>query len=444
MRIALLGWDQTAGVFLAQLAGIPQHDVSRACDLGSDADAFQRQFPHVLIESSWEGMLTGNDADIVFVARGEDDELRYDQIKKLLQEDMAVVASHPIHESSLIYYELELVREERNGVLLPYPTGRDHPLVDRLTEWLRDQQSGPGTVEQAVFQRGMPVRDQRNVRAAFARDVDLFRRLWGDVTQVSAMGSSQGDPYANLGVQLSGPSQVIMRWTVMGETHQSGAQIEIQGSWASATLEMPERGNWCLKILSGEAPAEKSSAGQAQVGEATPEDSPAQGEQRETPHTQSDPAESVPIESAPPESRQTESTYTESWNPAAAVLQQIERCRQGQPDSTRWKDAAMSIELTETLERSLRRGRTVQLHYEGRTELSAFKAIMTSVGCMSLLVALALIVIVVLIQSVGGGLPEQWPILILVLLVGFLLLQSLRFVLPSEEAPRDSEPRNGP
>ena len=42
------------------------------------------------------------------------------------------------------------------------------------------------------------------------------------------------------------------------------------------------------------------------------------------------------------------------------------------------------MELSEAVVRSLRRGRTIDLHYEAISEEASFKSIMTSTGCMIL------------------------------------------------------------
>ena len=43
------------------------------------------------------------------------------------------------------------------------------------------------------------------------------------------------------------------------------------------------------------------------------------------------------------------------------------------------------MELSEAVVRSLRRGRTIDLHYEAISEEASFKSIMTSTGCVLLL-----------------------------------------------------------
>ena len=85
------------------------------------------------------------------------------------------------------------------------------------------------------------------------------------------------------------------------------------------------------------------------------------------------------------------------------------------------------MELAEATVRSLRRGRTVDLHYEPISEESNFKSVMTSTGCMILIGAL----FAVLFALAGPPLGYNWTIYIAYLippiLVIFVVLQTLRF-----------------
>src|SRR5207245_9829661 len=66
-----------------------------------------------------------------------------------------------------------------------------------------------------------------------------------------------------------------------------------------------------------------------------------------------------------------------------------------------WADAVRSAQLTGAVERSLRRGRVISLEFDEHTEDSTFKGIMTSVGCMTLLL---IPVLAVLLSAVA---PSQ-------------------------------------
>jgi myo-inositol 2-dehydrogenase/D-chiro-inositol 1-dehydrogenase len=99
------------------------------------------------------------------------------------------------------------------------------------------------------------------------------------------------------------------------------------------------------------------------------------------------------------------------------------------------------MELTEAAARSLRRGRTVDLHYEAISEESTFKSVMTSTGCVMILIALFLVPIAL----AGPPLGFPWMIYIAYvippILVIYVLLQGLRLAVrrPDEAESRFSE-----
>ena len=87
------------------------------------------------------------------------------------------------------------------------------------------------------------------------------------------------------------------------------------------------------------------------------------------------------------------------------------------------------MELSEAAARSLRRGRTVDLHYESISEEANFKSVMTSTGC---LILLALLFILPLSMA-GPSLGLKWtlfiPYLIPPVLVIFVVMQVLRLAI---------------
>ena len=85
------------------------------------------------------------------------------------------------------------------------------------------------------------------------------------------------------------------------------------------------------------------------------------------------------------------------------------------------------MELAEATTRSLRKGRTVDLHYEPISEESTFKSVMTSTGCMVLIIAM----LILPLALAGPPLGFPWTIYIAYVippvLVFFVILQTLRF-----------------
>jgi myo-inositol 2-dehydrogenase/D-chiro-inositol 1-dehydrogenase len=147
----------------------------------------------------------------------------------------------------------------------------------------------------------------------------------------------------------------------------------------------------------------------------------------------------------------------EPWDPYAAIVHVVEKSmeRRGErsvseaamasaatvasaPDSSApvlgLGDGTRAMELSEAVARSLRRGRTIDLHYESISEESSFKSIMTSTGCMILLA----IMLMLPLALAGPPLGFPWTIYIAYVippvLVLFAVLQVLRLGIRKEPA----------
>ena len=98
------------------------------------------------------------------------------------------------------------------------------------------------------------------------------------------------------------------------------------------------------------------------------------------------------------------------------------------------------MELSEATARSLRKGRTVDLHYEAISEEASFKSVMTSTGCMLIIGAL----LIIPLALAGPPLGLNWTIYIAYVippvLVLFIILQTLRFAVRKSE-PEESHAR---
>jgi predicted dehydrogenase len=391
MRLALLGIDADVLALARAATQSGEHQVVWACEADDAIEQLREAAPRAKVTGPWEFLLGrsavgGASVDAVLVARGEED-LRADQLRKLLQEGVPLLVAHPVLDSMLVYYELDMIRQESRGVILPYLPARWHPAVIRLAEMIAGGPEGPlGEAQQIVFERSLAERSRKDVLAQFARDCDLLQALCGELTKVGAM-ASQGDEegYANLGVQLSGPSSVLVRWSVgpadpaATAEETVGGQLALVGASGKAVLNMPGGQAWSLETVA---------------------------------------------------SGQTTRQSFESWNAPAEALARLETAIGGGEVQPTWADAARSIELADAVRRSLLKGRTVELHNEDFTEQGTFKGLMTSLGCGLLLVTLLVLVVTVSLASLFRS--AYVPHIIAAVLGLFLLIQSLKLVFPRE------------
>jgi myo-inositol 2-dehydrogenase/D-chiro-inositol 1-dehydrogenase len=213
--------------------------------------------------------------------------------------------------------------------------------------------------------------------------------------------SGQFAAYNNLAVQMAGQHGCVVRWSVHPAQVLSGLRLTVSGSTGRATLMIAdETAPWRLETRIG-----------------------------------------------------SEVTVSElaDWNPYAASLEELREATSGREASC-WPDAARAVELAETIDRSLAKGRTINLHEQEFSETSTFKGMMTSVGCALLMASLVLVVASVVVANLlkhAGAVQAAAaigivPYVIVGLLGIFLAMQLLlKLARPGEGASSAQATREG-
>ncbi len=392
IRIALLGADDSTPALARAIVQSERFELVGVCELEDIhiAQSLRALARHVRPLDVWESLLDATALDAVIVARGSDEDRRAEQLRKLIQAGMPLLVSHPVVDSMLIYYELDMIRRETQCIVLPHLAERRHPASRSLAQWVREGGNSPiGKIEQLVMERSIVRPTKATVVGQFARDVDLVRAIAGDMTRLGALAGASGDTaYGSLGVQMSGPNGIAARWSVVPSRSDEGARIAVVGSHGKALV----------------------------VARA---------------HDQ---AWTVALPTDEPRDRQYE-----TWDPAVDSLDELARALVGQPAEPDWVDAARSVELAETIERSLHKGRTIELYYEEYTEEGTFKGTMTSIGCGLLVLGTFLLGAVAIGEQMGLPYVRLWPYLMAGVFGLFLLLQLLMLVFRREEAEAPDE-----
>ena len=155
MLFAVLGTDEEIIQLLA--AAISEgHQIAWLGDVrAADAAEIRRLAPHLEDRAAgWELLLDQAIADAVLVGRGSATaELRAEQLKRLAASAVPVLAVHPICDSVLTYYELDMIRRETGAVLRHYNPIADHPVLAKLNSWVRDGYSEIGPIHQVTCER---------------------------------------------------------------------------------------------------------------------------------------------------------------------------------------------------------------------------------------------------------------------------------------------------
>ncbi|MCE9555875.1 MAG: hypothetical protein K8T91_21205 [Planctomycetes bacterium] len=417
MKFALLGIDAEALSLVREIARSDLHQLryfAPATDSAVAASLIKearRLCPLAEELPEWEVLLGSGFADAVIVAGPQDAPLRFDQLRRLVQEAVPVIVTQPPAVTLLEAYELEMVRQESRGIvvpLLPWHWFRWSGWWASLVNVARNSQgadSAVGRLDQITWERFLVDRSRLSVLSHFARDVDFIRLMCGEITQVAALG---GGPTGNvaardfsaLAVQMSGPNGILVRWSVQEPEDRSGVRITVAGTEGKNRLE----------VFDGIGGASWT-AGHFAPGQSQP-----------TPWNEE---------------------IEEPLSLADLVAEQVHLAAGDSPEKGRvahptWRDAIRSLELVEAVEKSLKKGRTISVSVEGRSETDAFKGTMASIGCallmMGLLIVVASAVVLKIAHETGNhmlvSIFRWWPAGLVTLFGVFILMQLLRFIIP--------------
>jgi predicted dehydrogenase len=278
-----------------------------------------------------------------------------------------------------------------SAVAVIYEPTRSHPAVDRLLAWTRNggaadsaegnagEGAAVGRFEQVVVERRLRDRRRSSILEHFVRDVGLLRRIVGEFRQVSALGTLPIDKADGLlGVQIRTADGLLVRWSVSPAAGGEGATLSIESEHGGATVEMPADGDWSVAFH--------------------------RGNETET---------------------ETFDRADAADHAAAAVADAVEA-----RDPSSWRAALSDMELCEAVERSLARGRTIELYHEAASEHGTFKGLMAAGGCLLLLVSITIPIVATIVGRFRFPLADIWPYALAGVLIVFLALQALKFVFP--------------
>jgi hypothetical protein len=386
---------------LALLAAATDADARALVDAAraADHDVSWREDASPPEPTAWEALLDPETADAVIVgAAAGDPDVRVRQIQELVKFGRPALAVHPVVPSVISYFEIDMARGESGSVVQHFNPLVEAPAVAELANWVANGHPELGHVEQVAATRYTVDRARQRVEWHFARDVDLLARLAGRLDRLGAH-AAMGDPdaaYASLSVQLLGPRQVPVRWAIEPPTGARALLVTLICSGGRVTLEYGADDRPTALLEQGP-----------------------NGERR-TPLSAADPA-------------------------AAAIGRFFAAVAAGDgAAASTWPAALDAMELTDSIEISLRRGRMIDIHHRELTEQLAFKGVMSAVGCGVLVVIVPLMLVIGWVAGLLGiPLSNYWPHLLLALLGVFLAMQILPKLLGPKPGASNSEPFPG-
>jgi len=126
--------------------------------------------------------------------------------------------------------------------------------------------------------------------------------------------------------------------------------------------------------------------------------------------------------------------------PSQAIGNFVEAVEAYSGDESTWTQALAAMELTDTIEISLRRGRMIEVHQQQLTEQMAFKGTMSALGCGVLMLLPPLLLFCGWVaELVGLPVAKYWPHVLLGLLSIFLGLQLIPKLLFGPTSRNDEE-----
>jgi predicted dehydrogenase len=399
MKLGLLGIDARIAEVVA-VAAARGDTITIGCDLPTVGPLAAVVAADVPRDSSWEPLLESQVCDAVLVGCDGWTEARAAGVRALVQAGRTLLLSHPLTLSMLWAYELDMIRGDSGATLIPFLPDRLHPFIRRLQERIEAGLAGAdplGPVETITMERRLVDRSREAVLRSLAVDADLVRVLAGDPSRLSTLGTADADTAWNtLAVGFTGPTQVPVRWQVVrGE--RPGLRITLVHAQGTNAVDVPD----------------------ASLDEAGHPDDASwtwTGDRSET----------------------------LAFNRGALMLDELYRRREPTTIAPAvWSDAARTIELAETVPRSLAKGRAIDLHQEEFTELGTFRGTMASLGCGLVLMTLLLLVLATLVGGIaresgwewGERIAGIWPQVVLAALGLFLALQVLPLLIGAGTPP---------
>lgn len=347
MKFALLGWHSGAGSLISAVSQSPGDSLLAAAEIGdAHLPRLLELVPGVRSVGDWEGLL-GESVDIVIVA-GDSDSVRAGA-RQLAAERTPIVLIPRAAQGSAFVYELTLTRDDNGVPLIAAPQLLFHPLVAELKQVIAGGQLGQiqllRTERREHGESGAATLTREQIDAALLDDVSLLRNLGGGYSRVTAVHSAATG---------NADTDQVDAGVMLANVALSGNEL------AEATWSMsPGEPKWELAVTGSQATARLSLNTETLAGQLHVE-------------PESDPQV---IESGAAVQATGTAQLGRCVNPLGPMVED-------------WGELTRSFETVEATHGSLRRRRTVELHFETTSERSIFKSQMTAAGCGLLMLTL--------------------------------------------------------
>jgi myo-inositol 2-dehydrogenase/D-chiro-inositol 1-dehydrogenase len=336
VNFALLGADALARPLLSAIVASSGHRLTHAV-LARDLDAeLLKMSPALRVSEAWDELLSNSEVDAVIVAGSDPAVL--EGARQLAAAAKPLLVFPRVAQGTTWLYELGLIRDDTHVSLVPMLPARCDPRFEALTRLIAD--GTVGKVLQLQWDRQVQrpktasalLLESADVSEAFLPDVDLLRSLGGNYSRVTALHSGIiGDRLSQATHSLSGDGLPEALWILTGTFDVSRWRLTATGELGTLELRCASDADDFQLLHNGV---------------------------------------DVPIEVSGTASQLGENLLNHG---IAAIT--------GKPSRPDWSDLTRAAEICDGAWRSIRRRRTIDLHFESVSERSQFKTHMTAIGC---------------------------------------------------------------
>lgn len=378
MRLALLCDDPAVVPWLDAMAAGSAHEIVVAATVSPRGSDLLRGRAGIRLTGQWEDLLIARDIDAVLVGGSEPSLL--EAVKQLATAGQSILFLPQAAQGSTFLYELSLIRDDnRVRLCAAWLHRRDQPLV-RLRNVLLDGSLGKVQLIQLEREVSGPSTTgplpQTVVDVTLLPDLDLLRWLGGDYDQVTALRTGAASEAVLMQtVTLAGRGLPEATWHVQSTSGAEVSRLTVHAERGRAVVERdPVSNEWVL-----------TESGGAQV-------------------------------------------VGNRVAAARELLDEFAASLTNDNSPAEWPELVKVFETLDATQRSVKRRRTIELHFEPMSERAIFKTQMTAIGC-GVLVGTFLLTLVYLAVASTIPLPQSVLLLLRTLvfapLAVFLLLQVL-------------------
>lgn len=342
MRFALLCDDPLVMPLVAALdANVDGHKLTHAVRITPNADSLLHGLANVRFDDHWEDLLVAKDVDAVIVG-GSDSQI-LEGAKQLATARIPIMFVPRADQGSTFAYELGLIRDDNHLLLWPLLWHRFDRAAIQLKQSLKDGELG--RVQFLQLQRslsqpspGMPIAPSI-VDDELLLDVDLPRWLIGDYDQVTALQTAATSEGVQMqSVVLAGRSLPESNWSINSVPGPGVWKLTVRGERGVALLQREDQSRQLIYEFNGQR---------------------TEGNERQTAQD----ALAAFVLSVP--TRDHGSANPMSKHDANGIWGELIKC----------------YETVDATHRSVRRRRTIEMHFEPMSERAIFKTQMTAIGC---------------------------------------------------------------